>query len=97
MNYLKAKKSRENSDFKDVNEYVSHVDAFARTCNKLTDQEQADKRVAYSKIISQQRTQNEDANDQSPTFRARRPESCGDKLGCSRRHDTDEKGNKGKP
>ena len=39
MNYLKAKKSRENSDFKDVNEYVSHVDAFARTCNKLTDQE----------------------------------------------------------
>ena len=92
MNYLKAKKSRENSDFKDVNEYVSHVDAFARTQSKLTDQEQADKRVAYAKIISQQRTQNEEANDQSPTFRARRAESSGDKHGCSRRHD-----NKGKP
>ena len=52
MNYLKAKKSRENSDFKDVNEYVSHVDAFARTASKLTEQEQSDKRLACAQILS---------------------------------------------
>ena len=44
MNYLKAKKSRENGTFRNVNEYVSHVDAYAKTSNKITNEEISEKR-----------------------------------------------------
>ena len=57
MNYLKAKKSRENGTFRDVNEYVSHVDAYAKTSNRITKEEISEKREAYAKLLAHQRNQ----------------------------------------
>ena len=44
MNYLKAKKARENGTFRDVNQYVSHIDAYSKTVNKITNEELDEKR-----------------------------------------------------
>ena len=54
MNYFKAKKSRENGTFRNVNEYVTHVDAFAKTSNRVTNEEEIrEKKLACAKLIAQ--------------------------------------------
>ena len=52
MNYFKAKKSRENGKFRSVNEYVTHVDAYAKTSNRVTNEEISEKKHAYAKLIA---------------------------------------------
>ena len=44
MNYFKAKKQRENGTFRNLNEYVTHVDAYAKTSNRLASEEISEKK-----------------------------------------------------
>lgn len=48
MNYLKAQKAKKNSSFRSMAEYVSHVDAYARTVATEAKKEQGDKRQKYA-------------------------------------------------
>ena len=48
MNYLKAQKAKKNSSFRSMAEYVSHVDAYARTVATEAKKEQGDKRKKYA-------------------------------------------------
>ena len=52
MNYMKAKKAKGNSQFRSHAEYVSHVDAYARTTASAYKQESVDKRARYAKLIA---------------------------------------------
>ena len=52
MNYMKAKKAKGNSQFRSHAEYVSHVDAYARTTASAHKQESVDKRARYAKLIA---------------------------------------------
>jgi len=36
MNFMRAKKAKENRDFKNVAEYTSHIDAYSRLSTKMT-------------------------------------------------------------
>ena len=51
MNYLKAKKARENGTFSDVNEYVSYVDAYAKTSTRWTQNEVLNKQPTVAKLL----------------------------------------------
>lgn len=39
MNYLKMKKSIANTQFQNVNQYLTHMEAFNRLSNKQTEEE----------------------------------------------------------
>ena len=51
MNYLKAKKARENGNFKDVNEYVSYIDAHAKTSTRWSRDEVLNKQPSVAKLL----------------------------------------------
>ena len=76
MNYFKAKKSRENGTFKDLNEYVSHVDAYAKTSNKISKEELDEKRATYAKLIANKRSI--ERGDVDETDEIRSPSFCVD-------------------
>jgi len=48
MNYMKAQKAKKNSSFRSIAEYVSHIDAYARTVATEAKKEQVDKRQKYA-------------------------------------------------
>lgn len=50
MNYLKMKKAIANTQFQDVNQYVSHMDAFNRLSNKQTEEEVLRQRELLNQI-----------------------------------------------
>ena len=56
INYMRQKKARETKGYRDVPEYISRLEAFA----KLNQHEQSDfqkeqKRLSYAKIIAQKK------------------------------------------
>ena len=56
MNYMRAQKAKGNSSFRSQAEYVSHVDAYARTTAQEAQVEQQDEsRVRYAKLLAQKR------------------------------------------
>ena len=55
MNYLKAQKAKKNSSFRSMAEYVSHVDAFARTTATVAKEEQGEKQKKYAKLLARKR------------------------------------------
>ncbi len=55
INYMKAKKAKRNSSFRSMAEYVSHVDAYARTTAKEPKEETEEKRQKYAKLLADKR------------------------------------------
>ena len=51
MNYLKARKARENGTFRDVNEYVSYVDTYAKTSTRWTQDEVLNKKPSIAILL----------------------------------------------
>ena len=56
---MKAKKAKRNSSFRSMAEYVSHVDAYARTTARELKEETEEKRQKYAKLLAEKRA-NED-------------------------------------
>lgn len=68
MNYLKAQKAKGNSSFRSHAEYVSHVDAYARTTAVEPKDEATDRKLKYAKLLAHKRL-----NDPSYTHAPPKP------------------------
>ena len=53
MNYLKMKKSIANTQFQDVNQYLTHMDAFNKLSNKKTEEDVQRQRELLNQIAKQ--------------------------------------------
>ncbi|CDW73749.1 UNKNOWN [Stylonychia lemnae] len=63
MNYIKMKKSIENSQFQDVNQYLTHLEAFSKISNKQSQQERDYQRSLLSKISSKNNENNKNLSN----------------------------------
>ena len=71
MNYMKVQKAKNNSSFRSLAEYVSHVDAYERTqSSEVRDQGNDTRRLKFAKLLAQKRLN----QPQSKTLQ--KPPSC---------------------